>query len=460
MIDIQEELFASLITRAKKENNEHQLVSITERVSDHEMTRFFEAAKQLNEDRFFWMNAKKDFAFAGVGKAYESVSDEDSFSFTKNAWQKVVRQAIIHNLYEKKGTGIVNVGGFAFDPLKEKTNLWADFANSHFIIPTFLLTKSEDECFLTTTVNVEESTNEAELLERLKHQKQVLFSVNHAFDKQGEILEKEEVAVAKWLEAVKEAREEIRSDKVKKIVMAREMRIRLSKEAEIAPLINRLIETQSDCYVFAYELNESCFVGATPERLVEISGKQLLSTCLAGTSPRGKDAEEDNEIRDALFNDPKNRSEHAYVVEMIRKNIVDYCTSLNIADEPTVLQLKNLQHLYTPVTAQLKETTSVIDIVERLHPTPALGGEPSEAALRFIRDREKLDRGWYGAPLGWMDSNENSEFIVAIRSGLFQGKEASLFAGVGIMKDSDMDLEYEETNVKFSPMLQAMGEEG
>jgi len=143
---------------------------------------------------------------------------------------------------------------------------------------------------------------------------------------------------------------------------------------------------------------------------------------------------------------------------MIRNSIENYCSDVQIPKEPIIYPLKNLQHLYTPVTATLKNGQSIFDIIKQLHPTPALGGVPREKSLAFIRDHELLDRGWYGSPVGWLDSNQNAEFAVAIRSGLIQGDEASLFAGCGIMKDSDPEAEYEETNIKFLPMLSVLEE--
>ncbi|HLQ72847.1 MAG TPA: isochorismate synthase [Bacillota bacterium] len=461
MIDTKEEMFVSLIKKAKQKNNERQLVSMTEMVNDLSIIHFFEAAKYMNENRYFWMSAAKDFSFAGVGSAFVSTSDTgDAFEQTKNCWEQLVRDAVIHNPYKEKGTGIVNVGGFTFDPKKPKTDVWKDYADGHFVIPTFLLTKVNGKTYLTTTIRVTEEMDSNQVVEDLSVKASRLMSERVNLPKQAEVIQKNELAVSEWSETVKRARKEIRLQRAKKIVIAREMRIQMNKGAEISTLLNELINNQSDCYIFAYEQNDSCFVGATPERLVKITGDELLSTCLAGTFPRGKTIEEDLMIRNNLLHDAKNLEEHAYVVDMIRKSITPYCATVHIEKKPVVLPLKNLQHLYTPVKARLKRTTSVLDIVKRLHPTPALGGEPADVSLSFIREYESLDRGWYGAPIGWMDSNANSEFIVAIRSGLFQGNEASLFAGGGIMKDSEMDLEYEETIVKFSPMLQAMGDKG
>src|SRR5699024_4598460 len=123
---------------------------------------------------------------------------------------------------------------------------------------------------------------------------------------------------------------------------------------------------------------------------------------------------------------------------------------------PTVHPLKNLQHLYTPVRATLRDDCTIFDIIKRLHPIPALGGEPRDEALAFIRQYESLDRGWYGAAVGWLDDQHNGAFVVGIRSSLIQQDEASLFSGCGIMKDSDPAVEYEETSIKFLPMLNVL----
>jgi menaquinone-specific isochorismate synthase len=123
------------------------------------------------------------------------------------------------------------------------------------------------------------------------------------------------------------------------------------------------------------------------------------------------------------------------------------------------MKIRDIQHLYTPVIGKCHQDTSLLLLVERLHPTPALGGLPKMGAVEKIRQVEDLDRGFYSAPLGWVDYNGDGEFAVSIRSGLIQGKEASLFAGCGVVADSDAESEYLETGLKFRPMLRAIGGE-
>jgi len=266
------------------------------------------------------------------------------------------------------------------------------------------------------------------------------------------ILNKVEIDPQGWMQTVADAVEAIKEQKVKKIVLAREMQLTLDKRANIAHLIQKLLIMQINSYVFAFEHNGQCFLGATPERLIQVHGNVLLSACIAGTAPRGETVAEDEQIGQDLLDDDKNREEHDYVVQMIRDQITPYCDDVQIASAPILHPLKNLQHLYTPVKAKLKKTVSLFEIIRALHPTPALGGLPKDESLAFIRENERLDRGWYGAPVGWLDSNQNGEFVVAIRSGLVRERAASLFAGCGVMRDSDPQMEYDETNVKFLPI--------
>ena len=183
----------------------------------------------------------------------------------------------------------------------------------------------------------------------------------------------------------------------------------------------------------------------------------MYSTCLAGSIARGKDEVEDELLGNMLLNDDKNLIEHQYVVDMIKEAMEDTCSEVVIPEHPRLLKLKHIQHLYTPVKGKVNPDSSLLSLVERLHPTPALGGLPRKTAVEKIREVEDLDRGFYGGPLGWFDHQGNGEFAVAIRSGLIQGNEASIFAGCGVVGDSIAEIEYEETKIKFKPMLSALG---
>jgi len=160
-----------------------------------------------------------------------------------------------------------------------------------------------------------------------------------------------------------------------------------------------------------------------------------------------------------LLHDHKNLFEHELVVSMIEDALRPYCTDINIPAEPVLMKMPDIQHLYTPVRGKANEGFSILNVVENLHPTPALGGVPTKAALSIIREKEHMDRGFYAGPIGWTDYKGNGEFAVGIRSGLINRDKAYLYAGCGIVSDSVSEEELKETRIKFQPMLKATGGE-
>lgn len=460
MVEIKEDQIESILREAitkVKTSEDAQLVSITKKITEADPLAFFEAAKSTEKDRIFWTSTAEDFYVVGIGNAYEMLANELRFSVTEKQWDNLLKEAIIHNPYKVAGTGMLALGGMSFDPKRDRSGLWENYHPSQFTIPEFILTKNENTYYFTVNLQLKKDDHPVQLVKSIKQMEKTLLTTPVKMPKGASIKTTKEIAPNEWKNSVHLAKEAIENNQAEKIVLARELRLKFTKKAELTVMLDKLIQAQANSYIFAFEHGSDCFIGATPERLVKVEKEQLLSTCLAGTAPRGETKKEDASISAQLFHDEKNREEHDFVVQMIKRSIENYCTDIVIPNEPVIYPLKNLQHLYTPVTATLKNEYSIFDIIRQLHPTPALGGTPTEESLAFIREHEQLDRGWYGAPIGWLDSNQNGEFAVAIRSGLIQGDEASLFAGCGVVKDSDIEAEYEETKIKFLPMLSVLG---
>jgi menaquinone-specific isochorismate synthase len=460
MIDSLQQEMEAIFDRVIRElpsSDKKRVVSLTKEIDDIDPLHFFEGAKHIGKNRIYWKNMNDGFVLVGAGKVLDVVAEEDRFRWTEKRIDELIDQALIKNPYKLPGTGLVLLGGMKFDPKQETSSLWKNFQTSRFTLPEFLLTRVHNRTFLTVNSMVQKEDHPAQLASWLKQKEEQLFARQSIPNQVVSVKIKKEKDIEKWLETIEKVKNDIRNGKSEKVVLAREIRIRLNEPVILSTVLQGLTETQPNSYVFAFEESGDCFVGATPERLVRVDQRSLLSTCLAGTAARGKTKEEDEKIGDFLLNDQKNREEHDFVVQMIKKAVTNYSTDVTIPNAPVLYRLKNLQHLYTPVTATLKKEYSIFDVVEQLHPTPALGGTPTEEALAFIRNYEPMDRGWYGAPVGWVDSNDSGEFAVAIRSGLIQGDEASLFAGCGIVKDSDPKSEYEETAIKMLPMLSVLG---
>ncbi|MUV39248.1 Isochorismate synthase [Lentibacillus sp. JNUCC-1] len=435
-----------------------QLLSITEKFKVTSLLRCFENAGKSAMSRAFWMNPDHSFTMVGAGDVYSMIEKTQENYNIRKEWADIQAQAIIHNPYDVPGTGLVAMGGMSFDPLKKSTSLWQQFPEKKFIVPAFVIVQNETGCFLTMNVLVNGDEDASRIEMQLKATAETLLRDQSIPKKDSFTVKKQmEIEPDTWKKTVEKAIETIQNGPIEKIVLAREMRLYFSDPVSHHEVLKQLIETQPNSYVFAFHFGEACFIGATPEQLVKIDEGLVFSMCLAGTAPRGETPSKDASLADELLNDQKNRQEHDFVVQMIRNSLEDHCEDIAIPEMPHVRQLKNLQHLYTPVTAKLKQGHDLLQLSEALHPTPALGGVPRDAALAFIREEEKLDRGWYGAPIGWMDSHENGEFAVAIRSGLIRKDQASLFAGCGIVDDSDPEAEYEETLIKLKPMLNVLG---
>lgn len=250
----------------------------------------------------------------------------------------------------------------------------------------------------------------------------------------------------------------MREGAFEKVVLAREVRYVADRSFDVPAAVDRLGRAYPEATLFAVRDSGFEFVGATPEYLVRLTGGTVHTLGLAGTTPRGATPEEDAAYERDLTGSAKILHEHDVVVRMLREALTTDCADLTVAPSPTVLKLANVQHLSTPVQGKLAEDApGILEFAERLHPTPALGGHPRAASLDWLAKNEGLDRGWYAGGVGWSDTSGQGEFAVAIRSALIHGNVASLYAGCGIVADSDPEEEYLETCAKLRPMLHALG---
>jgi menaquinone-specific isochorismate synthase len=268
---------------------------------------------------------------------------------------------------------------------------------------------------------------------------------------------------AAWRDSVTAAVDRIRAGDLRKVVLAQALAADLERPLALPDALTRLAGRYPDCYRFlmepfgagdATEGDRPSFFGATPERLVELTGRTVETGALAGTTGRGETPAEDEWLARELLADDKNAHEHELVAGAIRDQLAPYAASVSTG-ERRVRRLATVQHIETPMTAELAADHHVLDLVAALHPTPAVGGLPPDRALRTIRDTEPFDRGWYAAPVGWFDAAGHGSFAVAIRSAVAApgGERVTLFAGVGLVADSDPDREWDEVQLKYRPIL-------
>lgn len=420
---------------------------------------FFEAGEsEYAKQRFYWQNATKTVTLIGIGHAavLESDHPDQRFTHISRSWSRL-RAALIK---EEKDMDPVLFGGFSFDPKNNQPSEWSSFPAAFFVVPKFQMRIQDGKTaisinLVTTEMKAAQAFDELrDERDRLIHIAQVEEFEQYAKPK---IQSLTEIQTAQYMQAVKNATQRIREGEAEKVVIARPVKLDFTEPVPAGNALHNISNEQQESYHFGLEKEDCFFFGATPERLIEIQNGQAYSACVAGSIPRGKSAAEDKLFGEALLQDSKNRQEHQFVVDMISDVFHSYCTNVNIPSTPKLMKIRDIQHLFTPVAGEIAHGSDIFRLVEALHPTPALGGLPKETALTIIREEEQMNRGYYAAPIGWTDTAGNGEFVVAIRSALLTDHEAYLYAGGGIVADSEPNSEYDETWVKFRPVLRALG---
>jgi menaquinone-specific isochorismate synthase len=448
------------------------LASFTQPVEWCDTIRAFTGARRAGlGECFFWEQPAEQNTLVGVGAATTIETDGITcFIDSASAWRALMNDAVVTYApatMSTPGSGPVLFGGFAFDPLSPRTQLWAEFPGGLLILPRFLLSYSANHVTLTINRMIQASDNTEQSAQEIEAGvRHLRTAIEHAPTTPRE----EEASIrfsiretrpaSEWMETVANIVDMIQHGAFEKVVLARDIQVKLDDPAEafdISITLQRLRESYPAAFVFAVQRGERFFIGATPERLVQAQDGQIHTMALAGSARRGETAGEDAQLGTELLQSEKDNSEHAIVVAMVREALESHCTNVRVSAAPQLLKLKNLQHLKTPIAGELVPGRCILDVLADLHPTPAVGGFPRHAALETIRNTEKLDRGWYAGPLGWIGAGGHGEFAVALRSGLIDGSKATLFAGCGIVSNSDPQAEYAESDLKFQVMLRGLG---
>jgi isochorismate synthase len=264
-------------------------------------------------------------------------------------------------------------------------------------------------------------------------------------------------AVAGYEAAVAEAVAQIRAGGLEKVVLARTLEVDAGRPLDAKRLLHRLRAVEPHGYAFAAPSGGASLVGASPELLVSLRGSEVRATPLAGTAPRSGDPDEDRANADALAASSKNREEHAVVVRAVAASLGACCEPLTWDPEPVLLETANVWHLATRFRGTVRDVSAnVLDLVAALHPTPAVCGSPTDAARETISELEPFGRGCYAGPVGWIDARGDGEWAIALRCAELSGERATLFAGAGIVADSEPSSEADETGRKFRAFLDSL----
>lgn len=435
------------------------LVSVTTEVRPRDPLALFARGLGVTHNRLFWSVPARGLAVAGLGCAWSfGASGPERFRATATAWRDLITHAAIDADPKLPFSGPMAAVGFSFDPLRTPSGRWDGYPDGLLLLPRLTLASDGERTSLTVNGLIGPSTSSVNLHLTAARRLRALLSRSWRppHDEAGLHLS-DALPAGAWRGMVADAVEALQAGQLEKVVLAREVLAHAAQPFDPAATLVALRERFPDTFVFAIARGGRTFLGASPERLVSLQGRTVAASALAGSIGRGATPEQDAILGAELLASAKDREEHAVVVRMLQQALAECCEQISAPAEPTLMRLRNVQHLYTPLTGTLHGAQSVLELVERLHPTPALGGQPRTEALAWIREREGLDRGWYGAPVGWVDAAGQGEFAVAIRSALVGSNQASLFAGAGIVAASDPIREERETEIKLRAMLEALG---
>ena len=378
------------------------------------------------QDPLSWIRRDEGVVGWGVAARLETAG-QTRFSDAVKWWSETVARADVDDRVGEPGTGLLCFGAFAFAD---------EPGDSVLVVPQVIVGRRGDRTWL-TTISVETPTLAATGAPRAP--------VGLTFSdgsRNGE----------EWMTIVAEAVGRISSGDLEKVVLARDLIATLDEPLDVRWPLHRLADQYEMCWTFHVD----GLFGATPELLVRRERGLVTSRVLAGTIRRTGDDERDLALAATLARSSKDLEEHEYAVRSVADALEPHCSSMNVPEAPFVLHLPNVMHLATDVNGVVHDVASSLQLAESLHPSAAVGGTPTSAAVALISEIEGMPRERYAGPVGWMDASGDGEWGIALRSALITDSGVRLFAGCGIVASSDPEAELAESQAKFVPVRDAL----
>ncbi len=442
-------------------NNCTQIASIAVYIDSVDPLVVYQKLATSNRLNFYWENPSKKSAIAAIDAVTKfQVAGKERFDraekFIKYYLSKIVNFCNVNHAIAKP----LFFCSFSFFD----TNLQQDypFPAATIFLPKWQITRQNDRCMLIANIAINAELNIEKSLQSLWQKITAINSLKYDFiglnDSKPQFIKNSISQPSQFKRSVLSALEDIRKGHYSKIVLADALNIRTNTPLDLFKSLNNLRQLHPNCCIFSTSNGKGQnFIGASPETLIAIHNQKLTTDALAGSAARGKTPEEDAKNADRLLSSEKERHEHSLVIDFITQKLF----SLGLLPQvcaPRLRQLSNIQHLWTPIIAKVPPNVHPLQIVAQLHPTPAVAGVAPDIACQEIRRYESFERGLYAAPLGWIDTSGNCEFVVGIRSALIDTSTESslLYAGAGIVPGSDPEKEFAEIQLKLQALLKAL----
>lgn len=466
--------FLSRCQQLSEHKDQTRIVSISLKIDPVDPLAVFQALADVNQPNFYFekQNRQQNFspdgqladgriAIAAIGAVAQlKTAGQQRFQQVKTFIRSISDQAIIAGDLTSSFAGLHFFCSFAFADQPDATGI-TDFPGATVFLPKWQISQDQNQSLVVINLALEAGINlestVADLWQKFEKIRAIRHRFWHPIVEHSDLFSRRDVTTTQhFKQSVRSALEMIQAHRLNKIVLAHAIDVTSPLPFHLTHSLNNLRRLYPDCYVFSVsDGNGRSFMGASPERLVCLHRRQLMTDALAGSAPRGQTGSEDARLANALLSSSKEMHEHQVVVDFITRQLSQL--GLQPQSAPLqLLQLSNIQHLHTPIRATVPETVHLLDILAALHPTPAVAGMPRGSACDHIDRFEPFERSLYAAPIGWINHHGDGEFAVGIRSAFIHGCHARLFAGAGIVAGSDPDRELAEVQLKLQALLAAL----
>ncbi len=433
-------------------NEPNNLISYSQELDENLYSSLMNKLICSDKNLIYWNNPSQKYSFIALGEILSIGKKNKNDNKDIQEILLKVKKNYYHNLNKINFNRIPVFVGTQKFPLVEKSTLWQDFEYEKWFIPKYLLFRNEN--FYSVIVNYIKNDNQPKnylddfdeyfQLSDLKH-------VVNSTNQQAVRINNDETI--NWNSKIFTCLDKISKKELEKVVMARKIELDLNSKIDFGEVTNSLQEIYPKCYTFIYRNNNSTFFGATPEKLFSIKKSIIETDALAGSIQRGDSEISDKELGLQLLESEKDIVEHNSVRNFLLEKLYHVTEEIEYDSTPQLRKLSNIQHLWTPIKAKLKNDINILSLIENIYPTPAICGYPTDAALKLICNLEEFDRGLYAGIIGWFNLENEGEFAVALRSALLKDNMIHAFAGCGIVEGSNPIFEYNETELKLKPIL-------
>jgi isochorismate synthase len=404
----------------------------------------------------FWSRASSGHMVCGSGAAARIACGGDD-RFVRVSTEFAQLRAAWHRGGDPAAPAPVAFLGFAFSPAQDPGPDWQGLANTEVLVPEIAYRRESNAEWLTFSAQPGSDGRASSLASRWMDDLETLLRADRGRYSvpagKAEIVRGDDSG---WSAPIDRALADIRAGLIDKVVLARRVRFEASRPLSPGRVLDALEAGHEDCARFAVTRPGFALLGVSPERLLSVRGDTVVTDALAGTAPRGATDEADRELAVRLRNDAKALEEHRIVVNQIRAALDPDCGGLVVPQAPDVMSLPTVHHLWSPVRGHLRNGSGLLELARRLHPTPAVGGSPRTAALAWLGRHERHGRGWYTGAFGWLDADGDGELSVVLRCGIVRESSVELFAGAGIVAESEPAQEMDETEWKLRTMRGAL----